>query len=201
MRAALAPTRPRPAATEHTPATSAALAVLAPTRPRPAATEPTPATSAALGLLALALVACAAPPESSPAPPPGVTADVAPPAAPIRTANNDARGVGLQPDYQGEATLLRERVLPRLPDPLPASRAAACTAMLDAVAAFYAEVEPEEGPRTQLLADLRTSRPADLASCERETSVRAASCVRLRLADRDAEYPWLLDQCSRAFPE
>jgi len=31
--------------------------------------------------------------------------------------------------------------------------------------------------------------------------VRAASCVQLRLGDRDAELPWLLDQCSRAFPD
>jgi hypothetical protein len=97
--------------------------------------------------------------------------------------------------------LLREQVLPRLPASLPADRRAACTAMLDAAAAFYAEIEPVPAARTQLLADLQSTRQADLTQCERDTSVRAATCVQLRLGDRDAELPWLLDQCSRAFPD
>jgi len=162
-------------------------ATLAPSRPRPAATDRTPHA----GLLILALLlACAPPPRSSPPPPPGSP----------RTANNDARGAGIQPDYDGEAVLLREAVLPRLPDPLPADRRTACAAMLDAAASFYADIEAEAAPRAQLQAELRTTRETELIACERETSVRTASCVRLRLADRDAELPWLLDQCSRAFP-
>ncbi len=167
-------------------------ATLAPSRPRPAATDRTPHA----GLLILALLlACAPPPLGSPPPP------AAPSAPPTRTANNDARGAGIQPDYDGEAVLLREQLLPRLPDPLPADRRTACTAMLDAAASFYADIESEPAPRAQLQADLKTTRDAELLACERETSVRAASCVRLRLADRDAELPWLLDQCSRAFPD
>jgi len=146
--------------------------------------------------LALALLlACAPPADSRPGSPP------APPAQPSRTANHDARGAGVQPDYDGEAALLREQMLPRLPDPLPADRRAACTAMLDAAAAFYAAIEAEQAPRDQLLAALAATRDAERLACERETSVRAAACVQLRLGDRDAELPWLLDQCSRAFPE
>lgn len=164
----------------------------APSRPRTPATDRTRRP----GLLALALLlACAPPTEGSPAPPP------APPAAPIRTANNDARSAGMQPDYDGEAVLLREQMLPRLPDPLPADRRSACAAMLDAAATFYGEIEAQPAPRAQLQAELRATRDAELLACERETSVRAASCVRLRLTDRDAELPWLLDQCSRAFPD
>jgi hypothetical protein len=120
---------------------------------------------------------------------------------PTRTANNDARGAGMQPDYAGEAEALRQQITPRLPDPLPAERRTACTAMLDAAVAFYGDIEPEPAARTQLLADLASTRAADQTQCEQTTSVRAATCVQLRLADRDAELPWLLDQCTRAFPE
>ncbi len=176
-------------------------ATLAPSRRPPAATDRTPAHRASnhrahAGLLAL-LLACA-PPAEHPAPP---ATPAAPPTEPTRTANNDARGAGLQPDYNGEAALLREQLLPRLPDPLPADRRSACTAMLDAAATFYGAIVTEPAPRAQLLAELAATRDSELLACERETSVRAASCVQLRLADRDAELPWLLDQCSRAFPD
>lgn len=164
-------------------------------RPPTAATDRTPPRP----LLALALLlACAPPTERSPAPPPAPTAAATRTAT--RTANNDARGASMQPDYDGEAALLREALLPRLPEPLPADRRSACTAMLDAAEAFYADIEAEAA-RPRLLAELRETRAAEQGACERETSVRAASCVRLRLADRDAELPWLLDQCSRAFPD
>jgi hypothetical protein len=150
-------------------------------------------------LLALALVSgCATPASDVAAPQAGPAAA---PSGPTRTANNDARGAGVQPDYAGEAALLREMIVPILPDPLPGDRRTACTAMLDAAATFYGTIEAEAGPRTQLLADLQSTRAADLAACERETSVRAATCVQLRLADRDTELPWLIDQCSRAFPD
>lgn len=135
-------------------------------------------------------------PDDRPAPAP---ARESPPAG--RTANNDARGFANQPDYDGEAALLKEQVSRRLPDPLPADRKAACAAMFAAADALYREIDPDEGSRERTLKALQASRAADLAACERETSVRAAACVTVRLADRDAELPWLLDQCSRAFPE
>jgi hypothetical protein len=216
MSAPLAQSRPPSAATDRTLARTATRNLLTATRnllalPRPATRNPRPATrnllTATRNLLALPrpatrcplalalLLACAPPAESRPAPPP------TPPAQPSRTANNDARGAGVQPDYDGEAALLREQVLPRLPDPLPVDRRRACTAMLDAAATFYADIEAEPAARAQILADLAATRDAELLGCERETSVRAASCVQLRLGDRDAELPWLLDQCSRAFPD
>ena len=107
----------------------------------------------------------------------------------------------MQPDYDGEAAALREQMLARLPASLPTDRRAACTGMLDAAAAFYGEIAAPGEPRTRLLADIQSTRADDLTRCERETSVRAATCVQLRLRDRDAELPWLLDQCSRAFPD
>ncbi len=158
-----------------------------------------PAAAAAPLLLVLALAACTTPAEVS-TPPSPARADP-PPAQPARTANNDARGAGTQPDYDGEAVLRREPLAPRMPSPAPTDRRAACTAMFDAAAAFYGDIEPEPAPRAQLLADLQSTRAAALSRCERETRVRAATCVQLRLADRDAELPWLLDQCTRAFPE
>lgn len=166
-------------------------APLASSRPCAPATDRTPPRP----LLGLALLlACAPPAERSPAPPPPSAA------APTRTGNNDPRGAGMQPDYDGEAALLREQIGPRLPAPLPADRRSACAAMLDAAEAFYADIEAEPA-RARLLAELQATRAAEQDACERETSVRAACCVRLRLGDRDAELPWLLDQCTRAFPD
>lgn len=183
MRAAKAPTNSAPTAMDRTRRTS----------------FPGLARSLAPGLaLVLASAfACAPQPESNA--PPSQVSTPSPPAT--RTANNDARGAGMQPDYAGEAEALRQHITPRLPDPLPADRRTACTAMLDAAVALYGDIEPIPAARAQLLADLASTRAADQAQCEQTTSVRAATCVQLRLADRDAELPWLLDQCTRAFPE
>lgn len=159
---------------------------------RAACEAPGPALA---GLFALVLGCTNPPVGTGPAPPPA-----SPSPALTRTANNDARGAGSQPDYDGEARLLHDRMAERLPDPLP-ERAAACTQMLDAAVVFYSAVEREEAPRAQVLADLQATRAADQARCEQETSARAATCAALRLADRDAEFPWVLDQCVRAFPD
>lgn len=201
MRAARATPRLLAAAMDRTPPRATATA----TTPRrgPDATTPRihSALAIALGLIAPGFMApaCATPADGDVAPPQARPA--AAPSGPTRTANNDARGAGVQPDYDGEAALLREQIAPRLPDPLPSDRRAACTAMLDAAATFYGTIESEPAPRTQLLADVQSTRAADLAACEKETSVRAATCVQLRLADRDTELPWLIDQCTRAFPD
>lgn len=155
-------------------------------------------------LLALALActnpACTNPPAGTTSTPPPPTDTTAPAKRPSFTANNDARGAASQPDYDGESRTLRADIEPRLPAPLP-DRRAACTAMLDAAVGFYTSVERDDAARTRLLADLKSTRTADQARCEQDTSPRAATCVALRLADRDAELPWLLDQCTRAFPD
>jgi len=115
-------------------------------------------------------------------------------------ANDDPRGVRDQPDYDAEAARLREQVRPRLPDPLPTDARQACLRMLDAAEAFYSEVEQDEKARQQTIEWLRASREEDLQACVAETSPAAAACVTALLGDRDTELPWLLDQCSRAFP-
>ncbi|HEY8378262.1 MAG TPA: hypothetical protein VIK91_17320 [Nannocystis sp.] len=151
-------------------------------------------------LSAVLAAGCTATPDGRPAPAGQQAAPEPAPSSPPagRTANNDARGVGNQPDYDGEAALLRERILARLPDPLP-NRKQACAAMFAAADALYERIEP--GGEDRAVARLQATRAEDLAACERETSARAAACVTVRLADRDAELPWLIDQCSRAFPE
>lgn len=155
-------------------------------------------------LLAALLAACTPAPERSAPPSPTVDAPEAerpspPPSG--RTANEDRRGFANQPDYDAEAALLKEQVTSRLPAPLPRDRKQACAEMWSAVDALYAEIESDPGSRERTLKTLQATRPADLAACERETSVRAAACVTVLLGDRNAELPWLLDQCSRAFPE
>ena len=125
-------------------------------------------------------------------------------AIPPRTANPDGRGVGDQPNYDAEANQLKHTILGRLPQPMPAdtpeNRRAACSAMLDEARAFYAEVERDASSAARVDKALADTRAADLEACARETSVSAANCARVRLEDRDTELPWLLDQCSRAFP-
>jgi hypothetical protein len=114
----------------------------------------------------------------------------------VLNVGNPSRGIGDQPDYDREARALRDRIAPRLPDPLPNAHEA-CTAMLAAASQLYVVTEVDA---TDQRAALRATHDADLRACEAQTSPAAASCVQLLLDDQAGEWPWLLDQCSRAFP-
>jgi hypothetical protein len=120
------------------------------------------------------------------------------PDAEVRTLNvgNPARGLDAVPDYDAQARELRAQVQERLPDPLPDGKAA-CAQMLDAVADFYTRTENDAAPQ---LAVLKATREREVATCVSETSAAAAACVALLARETKGEYPWLLDQCSRAFP-
>ncbi|MFV8749908.1 CapA family protein [Nannocystaceae bacterium ST9] len=117
-----------------------------------------------------------------------------------RVANDDPGSADDQPDWDQQARELKQRVAPRMPDTLPTDKRAACTAMLDAASEFYATVETDAEQRKTQQALLAQTREADIVGCVRETSVAAAVCVTILLGDRDSEFPWLLDQCSRAYP-
>ena len=117
-----------------------------------------------------------------------------------RVGNNDPRGVDDQPNWDQQARELKQRVDPRMPTPMPTDKQAACAAMLDEAQAFYASVEGDAQVRADRVAQLDQTRAADLAGCVKETSIAAAVCVTILLGDRDSEFPWLLDQCSRAYP-
>jgi hypothetical protein len=115
--------------------------------------------------------------------------------------NRDPRGVEDQPDWNREAQLLRERVIPLFQEtPRPTQRHAACLAMHRAAEAFYAALESSVEQRTQLKKRWRSTRDADVGACESELSDDAIACVTILLAARNAEYAWLVDQCDRAFP-
>ena len=120
--------------------------------------------------------------------------------AETKVGNGDPSGVDNQPDWNTMADELRGRVGPRLPDPLPPSREAACQGMLDAALRFYRATEPNEDRQGDRVAELTASRERDIAACVESTSVEAAACVTVLLSDRDSEFPWLLDQCMRAYP-
>jgi len=109
---------------------------------------------------------------------------------------NQAKGVKDQPDWNLEAQKLRGRIEGRLPAPLPKIEDA-CSAMLEAVHEHYRTVEGEGAVAVVTVA---ATREQDLAACIERTSAAAAMCVALAIQDRQEEYPWLLDQCSRAFP-
>lgn len=109
---------------------------------------------------------------------------------------NQAKGVDEQPDYDKEAEEIRGRVEGKLPEQLGAPKAA-CSTMFDAAISAYRRADGEASRAAKYLEDTRA---ADLASCETETSPAAAACVSILLTEDGGEFPWLLDQCSRAFP-
>lgn len=117
-----------------------------------------------------------------------------------RTANPDGRTFDNQPDYDAEAAGLREFVAPLLPSPPPSDPQAACKDMYAAVDRFYSAIETAPHRRQELQRNLIASRDDDLRSCVAETTPTAAACVAVLLGRRTAELPWLLDQCSRAYP-
>ena len=117
-----------------------------------------------------------------------------------RIGNDDPRGVDTQPDWDAQASELKQRVGPRMPDPLPTDKRAACGEMLDAARAFYVSVEHNVQQKRAREAEFDGTRESDLEACERGSSMAAVACTTVLLGDRDSEFPWLLDQCSRAYP-
>lgn len=113
----------------------------------------------------------------------------------IGQVGNQVKGIDAMPDYDDEAQRLRARVEPRLPQPLPSPRGA-CVSMLDAARQFYVDTE---GPNAEPVALMDETREQDLAGCLEHTSPAAAACVAVLMAEFEGEFPWLLDQCSRAF--
>ena len=117
-----------------------------------------------------------------------------------RVGNPSNTGMDTVPDWNALAVELRERVGPRMPDPLPTDLEGACAGMLDEALAFYVETELNPEHQKRLRAQMADTRNADFQACVAETSIAAATCVTILLGDRNAEFPWLLDQCSRAYP-
>lgn len=117
-----------------------------------------------------------------------------------RVANDDPGSADDQPNWDQQARELKQRVDPRMPETLPTDKDEVCRGMLRAASEFYVAVETDPEQRARALAELQQTHEADLAGCLRETSVAAATCVTILLGDRDSEFPWLLDQCSRAYP-
>lgn len=117
-----------------------------------------------------------------------------------KVGNDDPRSIDDQPDWDSQARELKQRVEARMPAELPTDKRVACEAMLDAAMTFYISVEGDPEQRAERMAQMQQTRERDLDGCIRETSIAAAVCVKLLLEDRDSEFPWLLDQCSRAYP-
>jgi hypothetical protein len=69
--------------------------------------------------------------------------------------------------------------------------------MYDAMIAAYSRAEGAASPPVRTL---QTTRKDGIEACQAETSPAAASCVAVLASSAGGEFPWLLDQCSRAFP-
>lgn len=109
---------------------------------------------------------------------------------------NQAAGIEEQPDYDRQAEAIRVAVEDRLPDPLPQPKVA-CVAMYDAAIAAYTQAEGATSPPVRTL---QKTRRDGIEACQADTSPAAAACVAVLAKSDGGEFPWLLDQCSRAFP-
>jgi hypothetical protein len=109
---------------------------------------------------------------------------------------NQVGGLAEMPDYDRDALEVRAAVIDQLPDPLPPPETA-CAQMLAAARAYYVDTD---GPKSQSVATLDAMRDAELAACRDQTPSSVAVCVSLLAEQGWAEYPKLLDQCTRAFP-
>lgn len=118
--------------------------------------------------------------------------------APVGNGSGDS--VDAQPDWEGMAQDLRQRVDSRLPTEFPPIDQA-CGAMLEEAVAFYESVERDALDKSRRMEELKASRNEDQEACVAESSDQAVACVTILLGDRDSEFPWLLDQCSRAYPK
>lgn len=114
----------------------------------------------------------------------------------IGHVGNEVRGIEAMPDYDAEAKTMRTRVDPWLPSPLPQPKAA-CVSMLDGARQYYVDIEGEGSASVKTL---EATREADLGACEAQTSPAAAACVAVMMSHNEGELPWVLDQCSRAYP-
>lgn len=114
----------------------------------------------------------------------------------IGQVGNQASGIDAIPDWDAAALRIREQIDPRLPRPLPAPKDA-CAAMLDAAQRYYTATE---GAGSPAVVAIERTRAADERACAADTTPAAATCVTILLGESAGEYPWLVDQCSRAFP-
>lgn len=121
----------------------------------------------------------------------------APPPAVVRVGNQ-VPGVETQPDFDGSARALRDRIAPHVDAAHPSDATQACRAMLDAVASHYAKRDTRGVDAVRHVASVRSQ---EEAACASETSAEAVACVTWLLEEEpETEFPWALDQCSRAYP-
>jgi hypothetical protein len=149
-------------------------------------------------LLVAACCSCSTEPAGSSEPDATGAAD---PAPLVRVGNPSNTGMDTIPDWNALAAALREQVAPRMPDPLPTDPKRACAEMLDAARELYEATEINPEHRRERVVELRGTHADDLATCVEQTSIAAATCTTILLSDKDSEFPWLLDQCMRAYPK
>lgn len=99
------------------------------------------------------------------------------------------------PDWDAVAKQVATRMEGRFPPTLPSPQDA-CTKMLDAARDHYRQTD---GEASNAVGTMAAARDADHAACVRDTEPKVAWCVATLVADDIGEYPWLVDQCTRAF--
>lgn len=76
-----------------------------------------------------------------------------------------------------------------------------CERLLRETRVFYGSIDAAEEGKSSAKTQLSQTIVSDVNGCAEELSLKAISCVSESLRERRAEFPWLVDQCARAFPK
>ncbi|MGB1698397.1 MAG: hypothetical protein ACPHRO_00495 [Nannocystaceae bacterium] len=119
----------------------------------------------------------------------------------VRTPNADPNGADNQPDWDAKAAQLRARIGPTLRVIEDADPREMCARLLTEAGTFYGSLAGDDTSPSSASGHLSQTAARDIEGCVAELSPRAIACVSASLSERSAEFPWLVDQCARAFPK
>lgn len=119
----------------------------------------------------------------------------------VRTPNADPNGADNQPNWDAMAATLRARLAPTLKVADDADPRVMCARLLQEADEFYSALDRGGEETASAQSQLRQTTSGDVEGCATELSTHAIACVSASLRENRAEFPWLVDQCARAFPK
>lgn len=119
----------------------------------------------------------------------------------VRTPNADPNGADNQPDWDAMAATLRARLAPTLKVGDGADPREMCARLLQEANEFYATLDRGGEGTASAQSQLSQTMSRDVEGCVTQLSTYAIACVSASLREQRAEFPWLVDQCARAFPK
>lgn len=119
----------------------------------------------------------------------------------MRTPNADPNSADNQPDWDAMAATLRARLAPTLKVADDADPRAMCQRLLGEAREFYATIDRGGEGAASAQSQISLTTGDDVDGCVAQLSRHAIACVSASLREQRAEFPWLVDQCARAFPK